>query len=80
VIITQFHSILISFRANLTAQRPLIKLARVMRKKQESIYKQNTKQDSLYNNGNNNYDDNNNYPIDNNSVFNSRKARRPMFA
>jgi hypothetical protein len=35
----QFNSILIYLRANLTAQRPITKLARVRSKKQQYIYK-----------------------------------------
>jgi hypothetical protein len=38
--------------ANLTSQRPITKLARVRRKKQQKTYKQNTKQGRLYSNNN----------------------------
>jgi hypothetical protein len=50
VVITQLQ---LFFRTNLTAQSPITKLARVIRKKQERTYKQNIKQDSSCSNGNN---------------------------
>jgi hypothetical protein len=37
IIITQFNSILVYLRANLTAQRPIIKLAQVHRNKQYKL-------------------------------------------
>jgi hypothetical protein len=39
--IIQFNYILVYLRANLTAQNPITKLARVRKKKQQKTYKQN---------------------------------------
>jgi hypothetical protein len=44
----------IYLRENLISQRPITKLARVRRKKQQNTGKQNTKEGSLHNNNNNN--------------------------
>jgi hypothetical protein len=57
IIITQFNSIRVYLRANLTAQRQITKLVRVHRNT-EIIKKQNTNK-TVYNNNNNN--NNNNY-------------------
>jgi hypothetical protein len=44
----QFDLIRIYLRANLTPQKPITKLARVRRKKQQDAYKENIKYASLY--------------------------------
>jgi hypothetical protein len=45
----QFGSIIVYLRANLTAQKPITQLKRVLRKKQQKAYKENIKYVSLYN-------------------------------
>jgi hypothetical protein len=44
----QFNSIRVYLRANLTAQRPITKLARVHRNIKKQLKEQDTKYDSLY--------------------------------
>jgi hypothetical protein len=43
-----FNSIRVYLRANITAQRPITKLARVHRNTQKQLKEQNTNYDSLY--------------------------------
>jgi hypothetical protein len=50
----QFNSVLVYLRANLTAERPNKKLARVHRRKQQKKYKLNAKEGNLYNKNNSN--------------------------